>query len=146
MEHRDSLMKRIEKSTSVIEDTKDACKVAILKKNDLYVNLLKNQKRVQELAAKDFELSCEIENERMNTISASSLLDFVSQELNSKNGLLLQLEVAAEELQNRKEMLEENFSFCEQQIENQTKKNTEINKRIQGLKDEYFFDGAKEVE
>ena len=146
MEHRDSLMKRIEKSTSVIEDTKEACKVAILKKNDLYVNLLKNQKRVQELAAKDFELSCEIENERMNSISASSLLDFVSQELNAKNGLLLQLEVAVEELQNRKEMLEENFSFCEKQIKNQNKKNTEIEKRIHELEDEYFFDEAKEVE
>ena len=139
-------MKRIEKSTSVIEDTKEACKVAIMKKNDLYLNLLKNQKRVQELATKDFELSCEIENERNNTIAASSLMDFVSQELNAKNGILLQLEVTVEELQNRKEMLEENLRFCESQIENQNKKNTETEKRINELKREYFIGEANQVE
>ena len=146
MEHRDSLMKRIEKSTSVIEDTKEACKVAILKKNDLYLNLLKNQKRVQELATKDFELGCEIENERNSAIAASSLMDFVSQELNAKNGILLQLEVTVEELKNRKEMLEENLKFCELQIENQNKKNTETEKRINELRNEYFIGEDKNLE
>ena len=146
MEHRDSLMKRIEKSTTVIEDTKEACKVAILKKNDLYLNLLKNQKRVQELATKDFELGCEIENERNSAIAASNLMDFVSQELNAKNGILLQLEVTVEELKNRKEMLEENLRFCELQIENQSEKNTETEKRISELKNEYFICEDKNLE
>ena len=145
MKHRDSLITRIEKSSSVIEDTKEACKVAIMKKNDLYLNLLKNQKRVQELAAKDFELSCEIDNERNYTITASNMMDFVSQELNAKNGVLLQMEVTVEELNSKKDKLEENLRFCELQIEIQEKKNGEIEKRIDELRKEYFVNEAKET-
>lgn len=140
MEHRDGLITRIEKSASVIEDTKEACQVAIMKKNDLYLNLLKNQKRVQELTAKDFDLSCEIEKERNDLMASSSMLDFVAQELNGKNGVLLQLEIAVEELQKKKNMLEKNWKTCKLEIEMNEKRNSEVENRIRELRDEYFVE------
>lgn len=139
MEHRDSLITRIDKSSIVIEDTKEACRVAISKKNDLYMNLLKNKKRVQELAAKDYNLSCDTENERSNAMVESGMMDLVAQELNARNGDLLQLEVTVEELQNKREMLEENLKYCESQIRMHEKRNVEIENRIEQLRREYFI-------
>lgn len=138
MEHRDSLIARIDKSVEIMEDTKEAHDVAMMKSNDLYVNLLKNQKRVQELNANISELNADNEQERLRIIEASAMMDFVSQELNEKNGILLKMEVAIEELENNKEMLKNNLKHCELQVENYKQKNEEIEKRIRELKEEYI--------
>ena len=139
MEHRDGLIVRIEKSLSIIEDTKEACRNAVLKSNELHLNMLKTQKRVQELTSKAFELSKENEQERMRMMEASAKMDYVSHELNGKNGVLLRLEVDIEELESNKEMLEENLNHCLLQIEKYEEKNDAMETRINQLNDQYYL-------
>ena len=139
MDQRDTLLTRIEKSIEIMEDTKVAHDEVVVKIGELHLNLLKNQKRVEELTSKLSELTYVTEEEKIKTINTSSVMEYVSQELNSKNGILLMLESQLEELESEREMLQGNLAYCYEQNESLSKENDEKTKRISQLQEEYFY-------
>ncbi len=138
MNQRGVVLTRIEKAMNVIEDTKAAHDTVAAKISDVRLDIAKNQRRVEELKEKISELKVKNEEEKLTTIGTSAIMDYVSEELNAKNGLLLKIEVELEEVQNQREMLLANLKHSQIQKQTLIEESDRKEKRIAELRRDYF--------